>query len=254
MRLKSTPAGAAKASRQGLFAMLLSCALAGCNNYCLVVSSNPGGTSSVDPTCPAAHPTGNVALTLGSSIAASESAPPRVPHLFVTLRGIDGLGVPMPGDDAPVWQELAPQLADRPVQVDLAAPAASSCATGPLGSAAVPAGVYRQLRLRLVPNPPTDRLAENTLALEDSACGANVFSCLIPPDAAAQPLAWDDPADVVIPSDRLADGFIRVLPESSVHVSIALDPRSSLALPAGAALRLIPWFSASAQSGCPPTD
>ena len=253
MRLNSPSLGAAKAFRSGLFALLLSCALSGCNDYCLVIVSNPGGISGTTPTCPASNSTGKMALSFGSSFVTSESAPLRTPHIFVTLRGIDALGASTAGDDAPAWQELAPRLAVRPVQIDLTAPSARSCATGPLGAAAVPAGVYRQLRLRLVPNPLPDRPVATAPPLDESACGANVFSCLIPPDATEQPLAWDDPADIVIPTDRIADGFIRVLPGSSVHVSIALDPRSSLA-PAGAALRLIPSFSASAQSDCSPTD
>jgi hypothetical protein len=203
----------------------------------------------MNPTCPAGNSTGTVAVTFGSSLAASEPAL-RTAHLFVTLRGIDALAAAIPGDDAPSWQELAPQLTDRPVQIDLMAPAAGSCGSGPLGSVAVPAGVYRQLRLRLVPNAPRTTAA----LLDESACGADVFSCFIPPDDTAEPLAWDDPAEVVIPSDHLTEGLIRVLPETTVHVSIALDPRSSLALTAGGALRLLPSFSASAQSECPPAD
>jgi len=250
MRLHFAPAGAAKAFRSGLFAVLLSCALAGCSDYCLVVISNPGGTATLNPTCPPSKPTGNVALAFGSSFTASESTPLRTPHLFVTLRGIDGLAAAISGDDASGWQELAPRLTDRPVQVELTAPVARSCETGPLGSAEVPAGVYRQLRLRLVPNPPSVRSLVNAPLLEESACGANVFSCLIPSGARAQPLVWDDPPEIVIPSDRIADGFIRVLPETTVYVSISLEPRSSFALPAGDALRLIPLFSASARSEC----
>jgi hypothetical protein len=254
MRLNFRLAGAAKAFRLGLFAMVVSCALTGCGDYCIVGIFNPGGMTSTNPTCPPSKPTSNVTLTFASSLEALEAAPSRTPHLFVTLRGIEGLTAPVANEDASGWQELAPQLADRPVQVDLTAPATHFCESGPLGSAEVPAGVYRQLRLHLVPNPP---LSSETAAppLEASSCGTNVFSCLIPRGGAtAQPLTWDDPADIVIPSERIADGFIRVLPETSVHVSIALDSRSSLVLAAGADLRLMPSFYASAQPGCPSTE
>jgi len=252
MRLPFGPAGAAKAFRSGLFAMFLSCVPAGCGNYCLVGIFNPSGMTSTSATCPPSKPTGNVVLTVGSSLVTSEPVTLRAPHLFVTLRGIDALAAPAPGEDAPVWQPLAPQLTDRPVQVDLTASAAPFCESGPLGSAAVPAGVYSQLRLRVVPNPPPS--AQPATNADESACGAHSFSCLIPPDATAHTLAWDDPADIVIASDHIADGFIRILPETSVHVSIALDPRSSLVLPAGTALRLIPSFSASTESACSPTN
>jgi len=252
MRLNSPLAGAAKAFRPSLFVMLVCCACAGCGDYCLIINSNPGGTVNTNLSCPMAKPTGNVALTLGSSFTPFESAPLRT-HLFVTLRGIDALAKPMAADDPPGWQELAPQLADQPVQVDLTAPLARSCESGPLGSAAVPAGVYHELRLRLVPNPSPVR-AETSPPVDELACGTNVFNCLIPPHTMAQPLTWDDPAEVVIASDRIQDGFFRVLPDTSVHVSIALDPRSSLALGADHALRLIPSFSASVQSECSAND
>ncbi len=251
MRLNFPPAGATKAFRPGLFAIVVSCAFAGCGDYCLIINSNPGGTVNTNLSCPTAKPTGNVALTFGSSFATSES-PPLGTHLFITLRGIDALAAPMPGDDVPEWQELAPQLADRPAQVDLTAPAARSCESGQLGSAAVPAGVYRELRLRLIPNPSLIRAEATALPLDESACGANVFDCLVPPNATAQPLTWDDPAEVVIASDRIEDGFIRVLPETGVHVSIALEPSSSLALASDHTLRLIPSFFASVQSECSP--
>jgi len=251
MRLNFLLAGAAKAFRPGLFAILVSWAFAGCGDYCLIISSNPGGAVNTNLSCPTAKPTGNVVLTFGS-FTASESAPPGT-HLFVTVRGIDARAAAMFGDDVPEWQELAPTLAGRPAQVDLAAPATRSCESGPIGLAAVPAGVYRELRLRLVPNPSPIRAMTST-PLDQSACGSNVLDCLIPPSAVAQPLTLDDPAEVVIASDHIEDGFLRVLPDTSVHVAIALDPRSSLTLAADHVLRLNPSFSAFVQSECSPND
>lgn len=262
-----TRAGAAPS---GLFAALLFCAtFAGCEHYCLVVQSNPGGTINTATSCPISTATGNVTLTFGSSLASASatdalSAPLRSPHIFVTLRGIDALPMQMSGidalpaapsgemsgDDAAAWQPLAPQLASRPVQVDLNAHVGDSCAARPVSIADTPAGVYSQLRLRLVPNQPSDRSTLAAPPLDASACGANLLNCLVPPDAAAQPLAFDDPASIVIPSDRIAGGFIRVLPDSSVHLSIAFDPVSSRALPVGNALRFAPVFSVAADAHC----
>jgi hypothetical protein len=260
MPLARTSLGSAKAIRPGLFAAVLFCLCAlcaGCDNFCLLIVSNPGGTSGVGvssgtaPSCPVPKPTptGNVSLTFGFSVTTSESALVRAPHIFVTLRGIDALPASTT-DDAPAWQDLAPQLAEKPAQIDLTASSAgASCTASPLGSAAVPAGVYRQLRLRLVPNAPLDPTAAAAgPPLGQSACGTDLFSCLIPPDSAPQPLAFDDPAEIAIPSDRIADGSFRVVPNSRIHLSIALDPTSSRALPEGPALRLIPAFSVSAQS------
>ena len=112
MRLNFLPAGAAKAFRPGLFAILVSWAFAGCGDYCLIINSNPGGTVNTNLSCPTAKPTGNVALTFGSSFPTSESAPPGT-HLVVTVRGIDARAAAMFGDDVPEWQELAPKLASQ---------------------------------------------------------------------------------------------------------------------------------------------
>jgi hypothetical protein len=255
MRLHLGTKGAAKAFWLSLFVLPLGYALAGCGgSYCIVGIFSPSGTTTMNPTCPVGNSTGNMAVAFGSSAGASESALLRMPHIFVTLSGIDGFGAPMPASDAPVWQALAPQLIDGPVQIDLTASANSACATGILGSAAVPAGVYRQLRLHLVPNPSAVQTSDTTPKLKESACGADVFSCFIPPTGSEQLLTWDNPGEVVIGSDHITDGFIRVLPDSRVHVSIALDLGSSLLRPDGAVLRLLPSFSVSAQSDCPPTE
>lgn len=249
MRLHRTSPGAAKAFRAGLFAAVLLCSIfAGCTNYCVVFQSNPGGTINTNTTCQSK--TGNVGITFNASGVASQSAPLRPPRIFVTLRGIDALEETAPGDEAPAWQELDPQLATKPVEIELTAPRANSCVTGPLGAAAVRAGIYRQLRLRLATNASPGRDAIAALPLEESACGANVLSCLIVPDSAPQPLTWEEPAEIVIASNRIEGGSVRVSPDSSTRLSIAFDPVSSRALPAGSALRLIPFLSASTES-CP---
>jgi hypothetical protein len=77
-----------------------------------------------------------------------------VQHIFVSLRGIEahaGAAVP---EDSPDWVELAPQLVQQPVQVDLMTRPADACAPAGLGEGAVTSGVYREIRLRLLPNHP----------------------------------------------------------------------------------------------------
>ncbi len=247
------------AETTALFAAILLCVIfVGCGNYCLVVQTNPGGTINTNTSCQTST-TGNVALAFGAPLDSggtpySTIVPVRSPHIFVTLSGVDALPAPVPGEEGPAWQPLAPQLALRPVQVDLNARAGDSCATGPLGAAAVPAGVYRELRLRVVPDldpsAPADQVAPTSSPLAESACGANLLNCLIPPDAAAQPLTWNDSDEVVISSDRIAGGFIRVLPDSDLQLTITFNPASSVALPAADGIRLIPSFSASTQFTC----
>jgi hypothetical protein len=233
----------------GFVGVILFCAaFAGCENYCLVVQTNPGGTINNNTSCPNTPTTGNVVLTFGASstsgaASASTIAPVRSPQIFVTLRGVDALPMSTTGDGAPAWQPLAPQLADRPVQVDLNAHAGDFCATNRLGTAAVPAGVYRQLRVRFALNPRAD-LASARLAspLDESACGTGIFNCIIP-SAISRPLAWDAPAEIEIPSDRIDGGSIAILPNSTTRLVIS-PAAGSPSLP----------FSASVQRSCPPAE
>ena len=277
-----------------LLAIVFSCvALVGCSNYCLNVQTNPGGTINTNTSCQTTTMTGNVALSIGAlqdsdspnSLATEAS---RATQVFVTLRGVDALADPLPSDDAPAWRELAPQLASRPAQIDLNAPVGDFCAitgppgprlgepreNGPLGTATVPAGVYRQLRLRVVPNsdsnaaanPPSDQSAIVSSLPDQSACGANLLNCLIPPDSAAVSLALYNrglaesgernletgPASIVIPSGRIAGGFFRVLPNTTTHLAISFDPRSSSLLRDANSLRLVPSFSVATASCASP--
>ena len=148
-----------------LLAIVFSCvALVGCSNYCLNVQTNPGGTINTNTSCQTTTMTGNVALSIGAlqesdSTGPMTTAPARATQVFVTLRGVDAFADPLPGDDAPAWRELAPQLASRPAQIDLNAPVGDFCTTSQLGMATVPAGIYRQLRLRVVPNPDSSPAA-----------------------------------------------------------------------------------------------
>jgi len=232
----------------GFVGVILFCAaFAGCENYCLVVQTNPGGTINNNTSCPSTPTTGNVVLTFGASStsgAASSSTmgPVRSPQIFATLRGVDALPMSTPGDDAPAWQPLAPQLADHPVQVDLNAHVGDLCTTNQLGAASVPGGVYRELRVRFALNPRAElAFARTASLLDESACGAGIFNCVIP-SGIGRPLVWDAPAEIEIPSDRIDGGSIVILPNSTTRLAIS---------PAADSPALA--FSASVQRSCPPT-
>jgi hypothetical protein len=242
MRRNGTHSGAAKAFQPGLFAILVFCAIfPGCENACVTFMSNPGSTITVNgTTCPMKKATGNVALHLGSSPAAGSSAP-NPQHIFVSLRGVEALATPVPGGDSSEWQELAPDLATKPVQVDLMAPPADQCGPGMAGNVPVPAGVYSQLRFTLVQN----QLAEGDPVPEENACDRGGFNCIIARDGSTHPLVRDDAPEMLIPSRSIAGGNFRVLPDEEVHLAIEFDTLSSLAFPAGNNVRLVPAFAVS---------
>lgn len=253
MRLQGTRTGATKAFRAGLFAVTLCCGpLGGCDNSCVAISVNPGGgiISGSDSTCTVPRMTGNVRLSLNSSLAPDPASDaPSAQHIFVSLRGVETLAAPLAGEDLPEWQELAPELATRrPVQIDLLARATDACGTNSLGDATIPQGVYNQVRLRLVSNQP----GANEPVPKENACGSAGFNCVVAGDRRARPIAWGETLELRVPSERIEGGFFRVLPGGDIRLALEFDPRSSMAVPAGDAVRLFPTFSVSQQMPCEP--
>ena len=254
MRLRDTHTGAAKAFQRGLFALTLFCgSLGGCDNSCVTISVNPGGgiISGTDSTCRVPKMTGNVRLSLNSSLAPNAaSEPPSGQHIFVSLRGVEALGAPLAGEDSPEWEELAPELAGRPVQVDLLARATDACGTNSFGKATIPQGAYNQVRLRFVPN----QLGANDPVPEGNACGSAGFNCVVASDSGVRPIAWGETPELRVPAERIEGGFFRVLPGGDIRLAVEFDPRSSMAVPAGDAVRLFPTFSVSQQMPCEPVQ
>ncbi len=167
--------------------------------------------------------------------------------MFMSLRGIEAHPSTIAGEDSPEWEQLAPGLAQRPVQVYLMGPTTVSCAAGSLGEAAIPAGLYRQIRLRLVTNQPTT----NEVVPEENACGSVGSNCMVTSDGHIRPLARDGAApELRIGSEHIAGGFFRVLPDVGTDLAIEFNTSSSLALQAGDAVRLVPVFTVAQRAQC----
>src|SRR5271156_4587428 len=111
MRYCSSFQQAKSITRACFFTTLLFClSFVGCNNYCFVFVSNPGGTISTSnnaPICQLNTATGTVRLRVTAPPTPSaEATPTSIQHIFVTLRGIEATPSAIPDDDSPNWQEL----------------------------------------------------------------------------------------------------------------------------------------------------
>ncbi len=255
-RMGAVGEGATRACPPGLLtvALLFWVTATGCNNTCVRFTSNPStGTlvikvSDAKPTCTLSKASGTVVLNVSASpMPSAGSGPSSLQHIFVSLRGIEAHPGTIADEDSPDWQELAPQLAQQPVQIDLMARTADQCPQGSFSEAAVLAGVYRQIRLRLAPNQP----ATSEPVPEENACGSVGFNCVVTADGRIRPLALDGAApELRIASKLIAGGFFRVLPDAGTDLAIEFNTSSSLVLPAGDAVRLIPVFTAAPQASC----
>ncbi len=228
--------------------LLLSLGLIGCDNSCVVIVSNPGGgiISGGTSNCSLNLGKGNVRPRITSSLtppAGNEQA--RIQHIFLTIQGIEANPSPTADEKSPDWQELAPKLVTRPMQIDLLASSGNSDGLDTLEDVAIPADTYRQVRLRLSPNQPTT----GDSVLRENSCGSLGFNCLITSDGGVRPLVLDNGlSQIKVSSDRITGGFFRVLPETTVKLKVEFDPQSSLFINTDEAVRLVPVFTAESQT------
>ncbi len=235
--------------------MLLFClAASGCNNTCVFFTSNPATgkieivVNNARRTCTLSRANGIVRVQVGGSPSLGpNSIASSIQHIFVSLRGIEAHLSAVADEDSPDWQELAPQLARHPVQVDLMEPAAASCGSSPFGEGLVPGGEYRQIRLRLTANHP----ASGAPAPEKNQCGGVGFNCVVTGDGKVRPVVLDRAsAELHLGPEQIAGGLLRVLPDTHTDVAIQFHLHLSSVLPAGDALRLVPVLTAAKRDAC----
>ncbi len=229
--------------------------LTACNNTCFTFTSNPPtGTISIkasdpSPTCTLTK--ANVAVSVEANIdpeCTSCSGSSRIQHIFLSIRGIEVHPSTTAEDDSPDWQELLPsELAKQPLQVDLVRSAADRGAREPLGKIVVfPAGIYRQVRVRFVPNQPMtdDRL------LEKNACGSAGFNCVVMVDGRIQPLLLGGGSpELHITSERIDGGSLLIPPDTDTDLVIELKLFWAWFSSADEGVRLLPAFTGSAKVG-----
>jgi hypothetical protein len=259
--------------------VLLSLGLIRCDNACVLVVSNPGGSigtvSGNGPSCSLGTTSGTASVriaahaatagdeasrigahALGAGDEASRIAAhalgagdeaSRIRHVFLTLRGIEANASAVADDESPDWQELAPKLAAQPVQVDLFAAGGDSCEAGGFESAAVRADAYRQIRLRLAPNE-TDSTEP---ILGQNSCGSAGFNCIVTSDGDIRPLVLArDALEIQVTPEHIAGGFFRIVSEASVNLEIDFDPNASQFIPTEGIVRMVPVFTVDSQGRC----
>lgn len=146
----------------------------------------------------------------------------QIAHVILTIRGAEAHQSTIADDDSLDWQELAPQLAKQPRQVDLTRGTTDRDAPEFLGETVViPTGSYRQVRVRLVPSPA----ATGDQLLAENACGSAGFNCVVMSDGRVQPLLLDAAAlELRITSKSIVGGFFVIPPESESNLRIVLTP------------------------------
>jgi hypothetical protein len=234
--------------------LLLCLAVSGCGSTCVsgFWNGSGSGVKVSNTSCPlstatgaaivqmsttSAPPAGSAAFPAPPSLAhaspspSPSALPSHVQHIFLTLRGIEAHPSMTADEDSSGWQELAPDLAAHPLQLDVIAqldPSSNSPSldvpVGAIVPATVPAEEYRQLRLRLLPRDSSP----DELIPESNACGNAGWNCIVFADRSVRPLEFapsefDAAASVFFTSNaavRLAPVF-RVVSRSSSPAATA---------------------------------
>ncbi len=163
-------------------------------------------------------------------------------HVFVTVRSVQAHIDPHADDNSSGWQELAPQLASQPMQIDLFSTPQTNCVLAQLGSASLPVGSYRQIRLLLVSNSP----AAGAATPASNACAGNGFNCVVLKDNSVHELQLSSQANtgLKIPPGQIVGGPIQVAAGQSVDLNIDFNACASIVLEGNGSYRLKPTLTA----------
>lgn len=197
-----------------IFASLLAVSLLGCGNSCFVFVSNPGGGSLPPgtPTCSVGAPTTNIRVRIGSgSVPPQNDDRTRIEHIFLTVQGIEGST--STDENVPNWQELAPNLVKSPVQLDLLG-RGNVCGSSILDSAIIPADVYRQVRLDLLPDQPG--ASESSSGI--NSCGRAGIHCVVTSNGEVQRVSiGNTETRIRVRADEIEGGFFPAVPAFRSH-------------------------------------
>jgi hypothetical protein len=162
--------------------------------------------------------------------------------VFVTIRSVQAHIDPNADDNSSGWQELAPQLANQPMQIDLFSAPQTNCVLAQLGSASLPVGSYQQIRLLLVSNSP----AAGAATPATNACAGNGFNCAVLSDNSIHELqlSSQDNTGLKIPPGQIVGGPIQVMTGQSVDLNIDFNACASIIREGNGTYRLKPTLTA----------
>jgi Domain of unknown function (DUF4382) len=188
---------------------------------------------------------GTLAGTINVSISDPPSCMPpngNFTHVFVTIQSVQAHVDSNATDNSSGWQELAPQLANTPMQIDLFSAPQTNCVLAQLGSASLPAGSYQQIRLLLVSNNP----AADATTPSNNACAGNGFNCVVLSDKSIHELqlSSQDNSGLKIPPGQIVGGPIQVTAGQSVDLNIDFNACASIVLEGNGTYRLKPTLTA----------
>lgn len=204
------------------------------------VSAGCGGNSTPPPTS-----------TMGAINVSLSDPPSCMPpsgnfaHVWITVTSVQAHIDPNAGPNSSGWQELAPQLATQPMQIDLFSTVQTNCVLAQLGSNSLPVGTYQQIRLMLLDNSPASGAA---LPSGNNPCAGNGYNCVVlSDDNSVHELDLSSQAQtgLKIPPGQILGGPITVSAGQSVDLNIDFNACASIVMEGNGQFRLKPTLTAS---------
>ena len=167
-------------------------------------------------------------------------------HVFITVQSVEVHTSATAGDSSAGWQELAPQLASAPQQIDLFSQANTNCVLAQLGSASLPVGSLQQIRLVLLSNAP----AAGAATPSPNACAGHGFNCVVTDDGSIHEIMLSSEAQtgLKIPPGQIMGGAIQVAAGQSVDLNIDFNACFSIVQEGNGIFRLKPALTAGVVS------
>jgi hypothetical protein len=200
-----------------------------------------GGSSSMSMSMPGSA-MGTIAVSI-SDPPSCKNPNGSFKHFYIAVRSVQAHIDPNASDSSSGWQELAPQLANQPMQIDLFSAVQTDCILAQLGSASLPVGSYQQIRLLLVSNAP----AANDAVPSTNACAGNGYNCVVLNDGSIHELQLSSQANtgLKIPPAQIVGGPIQVSAGQSVDLNIDFNACASIVEEGNGKFRLKPTLTAA---------
>lgn len=233
-----------------LLTAILGLTASGCNDTCVSFNSNPpDSTAEVHHPCQVSASSGTVAVRVRAAAPACPSCTnsSSVQHIYVGVQSLE-LQVKKADGEPVEWREALPRRA-QPVQLDLLARPVDSCASAPVMEASAPAGVYRAVRLRLLPS----QAAPDAPTAEHGACGSYGYNCIVLADGRVLPVLADDALEMPIASADQTEGMLFVFPGALTQTTITWRPESARFLTEEGKVRFLPAGLVASREQCPDT-
>src|SRR5262245_48603237 len=160
-------------------------------------------------------------------------------HVYVTITDVLIHQSASAGANDSGWVDLAPNLKNSPMQVDLLGTAANQCFLASLGSTGIQPGTFQQIRVML---------ADNGATVSGNKCGSTANCVTLTADASGAPhallLSSESHTGIKIPAGQIAGGQFTIAAGQTKDLNVDFNACASIVTLGNGQFRLKPVLHA----------